>query len=58
MDAARHTSWAAPDQAADPAAEAVMWKTVYFWLGLMLARYLFRRRSIEVDLNRLRNAGL
>ncbi len=35
-----------------------MWKTVYFWLGLMLARYLFRRRSIEVDLNRLRNAGL
>ncbi len=35
-----------------------MWRTMYFWLGLLLARYLFRRRIIEVDLNRLRNAGL
>ena len=35
-----------------------MWRTVYFWLGLLLARYLFRRRIVQIDLDRLRNAGM
>jgi hypothetical protein len=35
-----------------------MWRAVYFWVGLLMARYLFRRRAVQVDLDRLRNAGL
>jgi hypothetical protein len=34
-----------------------MWRTIYFWMGLLLARYLFRRRIVEIDLNRLRSSG-
>jgi hypothetical protein len=34
-----------------------MWRSVYFTLGLLLARYLYRRRVVRVDLDRLRNAG-
>jgi hypothetical protein len=35
-----------------------MWRAIYFWAGLLLARYLFRRRSVQIDLERLRNAGM
>jgi hypothetical protein len=35
-----------------------MWRAIYFSAGLLLARYLFRRHSVRVDLERLRNAGL
>jgi hypothetical protein len=36
----------------------VMWRAIYFWLGLLMAQYLFRRRRVHIDLDRLRNAGL
>jgi hypothetical protein len=35
-----------------------MWRSVYFWIGLLLARYLFRRRLVQIDLDRLRSAGM
>jgi len=35
-----------------------MLRAVYFWMGLLMARYLFRLRTVQVDLDRLRNAGL
>ncbi len=35
-----------------------MMKSVYFWMGLLVARYLFRRRTVQIDLDRLRNAGM
>jgi hypothetical protein len=59
MDAARQTCWAAPVQKAlQRLGESVdMWRTIYFWMGLLLARYLFRRRIVEIDLNRLRSSG-
>jgi hypothetical protein len=36
----------------------VMWRAIYFWMGLLMARYLFRRRRVPIDLERLRNAGM
>ena len=35
-----------------------MWRMIYFWIGLLVARYLFRRRSEQINLDRLRSAGL
>jgi hypothetical protein len=35
-----------------------MWRVIYFWAGLLTAQYLFRRRRVHIDLERLRNAGL
>jgi hypothetical protein len=35
----------------------MMWRTIYFTVGLLVARYLFRRRTVRIDLDRLRNAG-
>jgi hypothetical protein len=35
-----------------------MWRAIYFWVGLMMARYLFRRRIVHIDLDRLRSAGM
>jgi len=34
-----------------------MLKGVYFWMGILVARYIFRRRTVQIDLERLRNAG-
>jgi len=36
----------------------VMWRAIYFWAGLLMARYLFRRRTVNIDLDRLRSAGM
>jgi len=36
----------------------VMWRAIYFWVGLLMARYLFRRRTVNIDLDRLRSAGM
>jgi hypothetical protein len=36
----------------------VMWRAIYFWVGLLMARYLFRRRAVHIDLDRLRSAGM
>lgn len=35
-----------------------MWRAIYFWVGLLMARYLFRRRPVHIDLDRLRSAGM
>lgn len=35
-----------------------MKRTIYFWMGLLLARYLFRRRIVQIDLDPLRSAGM
>jgi hypothetical protein len=35
-----------------------MWRSIYFTVGFLLARYLFRRRPVQIDLERLRSAGL
>ena len=35
-----------------------MWRAIYFWVGIVVARYLFRRRTVPLDLDRLRNAGM
>ena len=35
-----------------------MWRAIYIWVGLLLAQYLFRRRTVHIDLDRLRSAGL
>ena len=35
-----------------------MWRVIYFWVGLLTARYLFRRRTVHIDLDRLRSAGM
>ena len=35
-----------------------MWRMIYLWIGLLVARYLFRRHSRQINLDRLRNAGL
>ena len=35
-----------------------MWRAIYFWVGLLMARYLFRRRAVHIDLDRLRSAGM
>lgn len=37
---------------------AVMWRSIYFWMGVVLARYLFRRRNVQIDLEQLRKAGM
>ena len=61
MDAARQTCRVAPVQngGSAPGGSAVMWRSVYFWIGLLLARYVFRRRRImQIDLDRLRSAGM
>jgi hypothetical protein len=34
-----------------------MWRSVYFAIGFFVARYLFRRRAVQIDLERLRSAG-
>jgi hypothetical protein len=59
MFAARQTCRAAPVQGSVKrfGGSAIMWRSVYFTLGLLLARYLFRRRVERVDLDRLRRAG-
>ncbi len=55
MGTARRTCWAAPVQSDKVTG---MWRAIHGWLGLVVARYLFRRRPLEVDLDRLRSAGL
>lgn len=35
-----------------------MWRSIYFWMGVVLARYLFRRRNVQIDLEQLRKAGM
>jgi len=35
-----------------------MWKTFYLALGFLVARYVFRRQPMTVDIARLRRAGL
>lgn len=35
-----------------------MWRTIYFWIGFLVASYLLRRRTEQIDLDRLRSAGL
>ena len=59
MDAARQTCRVAPVQGSVKffGGSAMMWRSIYFTLGLLLARYLFRRRVVSVDLDRLRRAG-
>jgi hypothetical protein len=35
-----------------------MWRAICFWVGILMARYLFRRHTVHIDLERLRNAGM
>jgi hypothetical protein len=35
-----------------------VWRAIYFGMGLLMARYLFRRRTVHIDLERLRKAGM
>jgi len=60
MGAARQTCRAAPVQKGWQrfGGSTVMWRAIYFWVGLLMARYLFRRRTVNIDLDRLRNAGM
>jgi hypothetical protein len=60
MGAARQTCRAAPVQNGWRrfGRSTVMWRMIYFWVGLLMARYLFRRRTEHIDLERLRRAGL
>jgi hypothetical protein len=59
MDAARQSCRVAPVQGPVEAhgESAVMWRVLYFWIGLLVARYLFRRPTEQIDLDRLRSAG-
>jgi hypothetical protein len=34
-----------------------MWRAIYFSIGLLPARYVFRRRIVPIDLERLRSSG-
>jgi hypothetical protein len=34
-----------------------MWRTIYFSIGFLIARYFFRRRAVQIDMERLRSAG-
>jgi hypothetical protein len=60
MGAARQTCRAAPVQNGLRrfGRSMVMWRAIYFWAGLLMARYLFRRRTVHIDLDRLRSAGM
>jgi hypothetical protein len=61
MGAAGQTRWDAPVQQKGLqrfGGSTVMWRAICFWVGLLMARHLFRRRTVHIDLERLRNAGM
>ena len=58
LGAIRRTCWIALVHNGGASGVRFMLRAVYFWMGLLMARYLFRRRTVQVDLDRLRNAGL
>jgi hypothetical protein len=60
LGAARQTGGPAPVQHCLQrfGGSTVMWRAICFWVGLLMARYLFRRRTVHIDLERLRSAGL
>lgn len=58
MGAIRQTCRDAPVQKGWHRFGRIMWRAIYFWVGLLMARYLFRRRIVHIDLDRLRSAGL
>lgn len=41
-----------------PNMKQAMLKTLYLALGFMVARYIFKRQPMAVDVSRLRRAGL
>jgi hypothetical protein len=58
MGAAGQTCRGAPVQKGWQRFGGIMWRAIYFWVGLLMARYLFRRRIVHIDLDRLRRAGM
>ena len=60
MGAARQTCRVAPVQGSVKrlGGSAIRWRSISFTIGFIVARYLFRRRAVQIDLERLRSAGL